>query len=48
MNNGKNLMNLCGNQNFTARSESSMMTRVSASMMAAYAGFPRDEAMFLT
>ena len=24
-----------------------MMTRVSASMMAAYAGFPRDEAMFL-
>ena len=23
-----------------------MMTRVSASMMAAYAGFPRDEAMF--
>ena len=24
-----------------------MMTRVSASMMAAYAGFPRDEAMML-
>ena len=24
-----------------------MTTRVSASMMAAYAGFPRDEAMFL-